>query len=191
MPKIIDLTGKVFGNLTVVSQALERGNRNQIKWNCNCSCGNTHLVTGESLREGKSKSCGCLKWEPTNKVKDRKRAILRVQYSQILKRHRKKNHTSNVISFDEYVSIVSDKCYYCGNEYSSELEDRVCWTKSKGLVSDTKIKVNGVDRLDSNKGYVAGNCVPCCKHCNTAKNTFTNEEFRDWVVRIYNHYVNK
>lgn len=188
MAKVINLTGKVFGKLTVLEQAIERGNKNQIKWNCQCECGNAHTVTGESLREGKSKSCGCFKFEPPNKIQDRKQAILKVQYYQIVKRHKKK-FDSKVISFGEFVHLVCSNCYYCGNKFSTELEDRTCWTKSKGLVSDVKVRINGIDRIDSNIGYISGNCVTCCKHCNFAKNTFTQEEFKDWITKAYNHYV--
>lgn len=50
MAIIKNLVGKKFGRLTVVSMANERGNRGQIKWNCDC--GNLHTVTGECLRGG-------------------------------------------------------------------------------------------------------------------------------------------
>lgn len=65
-----------FGKLLVVKQLEERGNKGQIKYECVCDCGNTHKVTGESLRSGKSKSCGCLKREaPYNKQENREMAI--------------------------------------------------------------------------------------------------------------------
>ena len=53
----IDLKGKVFGKLTVVDRA---DNKNRAPmWNCECSCGNTKIVNGGSLRRGYTKSCGC------------------------------------------------------------------------------------------------------------------------------------
>jgi 5-methylcytosine-specific restriction endonuclease McrA len=190
MAKVIDLVNKKFGKLTVVSQSKKRGNRGQIKWDCLCDCGNKHTVTGESLRAGKSKSCGCLKesYKPTNMIEDRETAILKVQYSHLVRRHKKRFRTKP-ISFEEYRTIVRGKCFYCGVPFSTELEDRRCWTKSKGLISDTKVKINGVDRIDSEKGYASDNCVTCCKHCNTAKNTFTTEQFKEWIKRVYEHYV--
>ena len=51
--KLIDLTGKQFGELTVLSYA---GNS---KWICKCSCGNTREILGSNLRSGASTSCGC------------------------------------------------------------------------------------------------------------------------------------
>lgn len=49
--------GAVFGRLTVTCQ-LPSQNRKAV-WLCSCSCGGTHITTGDSLRTGKVKSCGC------------------------------------------------------------------------------------------------------------------------------------
>ena len=62
--KYIDLTGKRFGRLTVA----ERGPNNKnpkngytsIQWWCDCDCGNRKLVRACDLRNGHSRSCGCL-----------------------------------------------------------------------------------------------------------------------------------
>lgn len=50
--KMIDLTGKTFGELTVIKYA---GDRN---WICRCSCGNTIETQGARLRDGSKTSCG-------------------------------------------------------------------------------------------------------------------------------------
>ena len=55
--KIIDLTGKRFGRLIVISFY---GRTNATKWNCICDCGATVIVNGHDLkRESGTKSCGC------------------------------------------------------------------------------------------------------------------------------------
>lgn len=51
------IIGDVFGFLTVVSEA-DRNARG-IMWNCLCKCGNTKVLDTNSLRSGKTKSCGC------------------------------------------------------------------------------------------------------------------------------------
>lgn len=53
MGRFIDLTGKNFYEWKVI-EYVEAG-----KWLCTCSCGNTRPVTGNNLRQGKSKCCGC------------------------------------------------------------------------------------------------------------------------------------
>ncbi len=61
MAKPIDLTGKRFGRLIVVSRAANKGT--SIRWNCLCDCGETSLPHSKSLRNGTTQSCGCLKRE--------------------------------------------------------------------------------------------------------------------------------
>ena len=61
MGKLIDLTGKKFGRLTVIKKLDKRGN--EWYWYCRCDCGNFCESRGVSLRSGTKKSCGCLKKE--------------------------------------------------------------------------------------------------------------------------------
>lgn len=56
--KIIDMTNKQCGRLLVIKRA-ENGSQGA-QWECVCSCGNTTVVSGERLRKGRTKSCGCL-----------------------------------------------------------------------------------------------------------------------------------
>ncbi len=46
---------------------------------------------------------------------------------------------------------------------------------------------NGIDRIDSSKGYTEDNCVACCVFCNRAKNDYTLGEFKEWIIRVYTH----
>lgn len=56
MSKPIDLTGKVFGQLTVVEMLPER------KCRCRCSCGEETIAYRSNVVGGHTKSCGCLKY---------------------------------------------------------------------------------------------------------------------------------
>lgn len=59
-----DLTGRVFGKLTVIKQGpdLYQGGTRRAAWYCKCSCGNPELllISGDSLRGSHTKSCGCV-----------------------------------------------------------------------------------------------------------------------------------
>jgi hypothetical protein len=62
-PVFKDLTGEVFGRLTVLGQAPTRvypNGRRVVLWNCRCECGVTNPVPTVNLRNGRTKSCGCL-----------------------------------------------------------------------------------------------------------------------------------
>ena len=72
----IDLTGKVFGKLTVMYELPERKN-SKIIWHCKCECGNECDVTGHELKSGDTRSCGCLHtaWCKQQAVKMAKKRI--------------------------------------------------------------------------------------------------------------------
>ena len=57
--KIKDLTDQKFSRLTVSSFA-GKDKSNNILWLCKCDCGNERTVQGGSLKDGHTKSCGCL-----------------------------------------------------------------------------------------------------------------------------------
>jgi hypothetical protein len=58
--KKIDLTGEVYGRLTVISDDGSRTNTGRVLWLCECSCGNKVHVQSQNLKNGRTKSCGCL-----------------------------------------------------------------------------------------------------------------------------------
>lgn len=54
-----------------------------------------------------------------------------------------------------------------------------------------KDEVNGIDRIDNNKGYVEDNCIACCQFCNLAKGTQHPQEFIDKMKAIYKFNIMK
>lgn len=57
----LDISGQVFGRLTALE--IERITPSGAAWACRCACGNTCIVKASLLRNGNTKSCGCLKKE--------------------------------------------------------------------------------------------------------------------------------
>ena len=65
-PIIIDLTGKRFGRLTVLEMGESRyqpSGKQRIFWKCKCDCGKIKEIEGQSLRSGRTTSCGCYRKE--------------------------------------------------------------------------------------------------------------------------------
>jgi hypothetical protein len=61
----ISLEGKTFGRWTVLGFDRGDGAGRHARWKCRCACGTERSVDGVLLREGKSRSCGCLSAELT------------------------------------------------------------------------------------------------------------------------------
>jgi len=67
------------------------------------------------------------------------------------------------LTIEEFGKIIKKPCYYCG-----EIKD----------------KFSGVDRIDSDKEYTVGNCVPCCTICNHMKWIMSPKEFVERCERV-------
>mgnify|MGYP001608367718 CR=1 FL=1 len=59
MPHPINVMGQRFGRLVAVRFHSRTAGRHH-RWVCRCDCGNTCIISCNSLRTGNSKSCGCL-----------------------------------------------------------------------------------------------------------------------------------
>ena len=59
MPKLIDLTGRIFDCLKVLRINNKRDKRGNIMWDCECIiCGKLTTVQGNNLKSGTTRSCG-------------------------------------------------------------------------------------------------------------------------------------
>ena|SRR5271166_6322307 len=82
------------------------------------------------------------------------------------------------LSEDQVRQFFSRNCFYCDDPPTSS------WPPPSVHIKGS-ILYNGIDRTDSNIGYVVGNCVSCCKICNLMKQSLSHEEFLSRVTRIY------
>lgn len=61
--KKIDLTGNVYGRLTVLGDVGKRTSTGRVLWHCLCECGRVTFVRGDHLKNEEIRSCGCLNEE--------------------------------------------------------------------------------------------------------------------------------
>ena len=83
---------------------------------------------------------------------------------------------------DDLIAMTQAPCHYCGEKGSNVYNEK----GSNGI-----FRYNGIDRVDSSKGYSINNCVPCCKMCNVAKSTRSVNDFLTWAHRVYSHSVSR
>lgn len=60
----LDITGDRYGRLTVIKEV--EPNKYHRRWLCKCDCGNETIAYMNSLRGGRTQSCGCLQKERTS-----------------------------------------------------------------------------------------------------------------------------
>jgi hypothetical protein len=63
MTKRDDLQGQIFGRFTILG--FSHVHQRNAYWHVACSCGNKRVVSGNSLKRGLTKSCGCYGREVT------------------------------------------------------------------------------------------------------------------------------
>jgi hypothetical protein len=163
--------------------------RSRTLWDCKCECGVEFVSEAARVIRGSIKSCGCLKIEECKKkLKEINDSVEYSSDEEILLRNKTNSIRNGAILRNlEYRltealarELVNNPCFYCGN---NEVRDMKC-TRKRGYV---KTSLSGIDRIDSSLGYIEGNVVPCCKTCNIAKYTQTVDEFKEWVIRVYDH----
>lgn len=70
MGKSIDLTGQPFGQLTVLEKVdpyISPRGQKLTRYSCKCTCGNIVTVTTLSLKQGRTRSCGCIRRQNAKK----------------------------------------------------------------------------------------------------------------------------
>lgn len=140
----VDEAGNVYGRWTVIQQA-GLNKRRCVRWLCRCSCGSERAVDGPALRNGASRSCGCLGAE-------RRRA------SNL------KHGLSQTPTYASWQSMLG-RCYDprnasfaayggCGVTVCERWKDFLLFLADMGPRPDGKT----LDRIENSIGYEPSNC---------------------------------
>lgn len=187
-----DLINKKFGKLTVI-KIVNREERKLLKnlittkindtsCLCVCDCGK-ELVMSVFDVKNKRKSCGCSAHDKIGiPRKLHHYPISKVYIRYIHSAKRRKIEFS--LTKEQFAYLISKNCCYC-NSTPSKISKNQC------MPEIDYIYWNGIDRLDSSKGYILNNCVPCCMNCNYAKGEMTKEHFLNHIKKIYEHSISK
>lgn len=192
MPTLKDLAGKRFGRLVVIKRE-ENGKHGITRWLCKCDCGNETTKIRPYFKKSPIPSCGCAdkerkignKYSLNNKNHNKNPTF--EGFSGTLfghyKRQSKRRRLEFSLSLEFFREIIKKECIYCGKLGNNILNQGGHGGRRQYAI----FTFTGIDRIDSSKGYSENNCVPCCKTCNYAKRIMTQQEFYDWIDRVYNH----
>jgi hypothetical protein len=164
--------GKKYGRLTVKDYVPGDG------YFCECECTNTIYATEPELENGYIVSCGCFR---RNRLAYGENAFNRL-YGTYKGRMIKRGLEFSLTK-DEFRELTKQNCFYCNVE-------------PKQIATSTgrsygEYIYNGIDRIDSSKGYTKDNVVPCCGFCNVAKNNYAQDFFVNKIESIYNNLKEK
>jgi hypothetical protein len=166
-----NLKGLRFGRLLVLRRnGTAKGGT--VLWECMCDCGKITTKRASTLRNGMTKSCGCLKDElvgarfrlPTGE------AALNNKYNHYIKNAAKRNLSFD-LSLEQFKALITSDCHFC-------TAPPAMMFKPKSIVSS--FPMNGIDRKNNSMGYFLENCVSCCKICNFMKGRL---DYYDFIAR--------
>lgn len=143
-----DITGQKFGMLTVVRPS-HKDSRNEWHWLCKCDCGKLKTVSGNKLRSGNTKSCGCFqesfRKSGIRKIHGMTNSRLYVTWSNI------KNRCYNAKNY-EYKSYGGRGIRVC-QEWLDSFPAFMAWAIENGYSDELSI-----DRIDVDGDYCPENC---------------------------------
>lgn len=87
--KAENLIGQKFNLLTVTKRVIDE--QDHVKWECQCECGNSIIIRGDSLKTGHTKSCGCLQKQHAAQLKASNLIGQRFGKLVVVKRSQRKN----------------------------------------------------------------------------------------------------
>lgn len=162
-----NLSGKRFGHLLVLYRSARKNNQGSRNWwICKCDCGELTIVKADNLKK-EIRSCGCFKMLPFGEAHKNK-IFNTYQY-----RAKQKDWRFD-FTMQDFGIITQQNCFYCGSKPSGGINDKDCF--------NGHYIHNGID---SNKGYIASNCVSCCSICNYAKRHMPAQDFLNWIEKTY------
>lgn len=193
-----DMTGKIYNNWKVVKYLETIGKITY--WEAVCTlCDRTYKVDGRNIRQHRSKcciECGNIRSAElrTGKPKTNRTAKETSEhylYSKEKSSAINKRKLAWELSKSEFLELIYGDCNYCG-EPPSRLCNPVQWSGLAQKTSDAAwIIRNGIDRVDSLKGYTKDNSVTCCTKCNLMKTNSSLEDFKEHIKKIYLHLNKK
>lgn len=155
-----DLTGQRYG-LLVVTGEHHRSEKGVYYWACKCDCGNTSVVSGNNLRCGSVRSCGCLaaKCKPPKTIKH---GMSGTKLHNIWISMKQRCTNPNDANYDRYGGRGITVC----DEWQDDFVAFRDWALANGYVEGKF----DLDREDNDKGYSPDNCR-FISHLDNLRNT--------------------
>lgn len=154
--------------------------KNQYFFKVRClNCGREMIRSYSGIFNNRNKIRGCT-FCADKKIRSRDPEAPFHVYEGDYKGSAAKRNLNYDLTSEQFKKLVTQNCYYCGAE--PQLYKQYTYTEAY---------MNGIDRVDSSKGYTLDNCVSCCKLCNQMKMEKPQSVFLNQIKNIYENLINK
>lgn len=177
MSRIIDRTGKIYGNWTVIKKTNRVNSGGEAVWLCRCSCGKYGEVVGGNLTNGCSRRC------------------LQCGFDR--------NYKTYVLPPPVWIEMVKNSRHNRKKIGLSREFVEALFIKQKGLCALTGqpirfasnnredkriLQTASLDRIDSSKPYTTTNVHWVHKEINIMKNKYTLAKFIENCKLVVDHH---
>ena len=145
--EIIDLKGKRFGKL-IVLEMQEHIVGEDVMWKCKCDCGNEIMANVGNLKNGHTKSCGCLRVDRC-KTNFTKHGLEHTRLYGIWSDMRLRCYDEKNIAYHRYGGRGITIC----DEWKNDVKAFYDWAMANGYKDSLTI-----DRIDNDGNYCPENC---------------------------------
>lgn len=147
-----DIKNIKFGKLTALNLIRKD---NIIYWECICDCGQTLKVRGDSLRAGKTKSCGCLHREIVMRpnIKNSTHGMSTTPFYSIWKEMNNRCNNKNHVAYRNYGGR-GIKCLW--SKFEDFMDDM--YDSYLKHINEYGKKQTSIDRIDNDGNYCKENC---------------------------------
>lgn len=137
------------------------------------NCGSIFKISWNNFRASSRKNCkSCIHCMGKMMEDSRTKETGFTKHERLrfatIKNGAKQRNLEFKLSDNELKTLMCEKCRYCGKEHA-----------------------DGIDRIDSSKGYTIDNVVPCCAICNRMKSNYPFDLFKSQVEKIYKTLTNE
>lgn len=186
--------GDRFGRLVCTGDRTHKAVNGNWRFPFQCDCGKKVSLSKYDVLLRGTKSCGCTRKNAMRKLPGQ--VSFTVLYVSCRQAARQRNVVFELTA-KEHEDLIQNNCAYCDaapsayNAYvKADGSNRRTIKKTRQSTVDLSwIHANGIDRVDSNKGYVSDNCVACCANCSRAKWELSVDEFVCHIKRIADHIL--
>lgn len=173
-------------------ELIECTGRQEGKWKVKClKCGKEQIIRLSNARKRVAGGCSYCNGHVGQKMPQKSRTapdghlmytLDELSYTEYktkiegFSKHEGRKTKSFELTLDDWTSLIHSNCAYCGAPPSSKNQ-----YTNKRKTKPEIFYMNGIDRVDPNKGYIKSNCVPCCSKCNRMKWDLQKDE---WVQHM-------